>query len=495
MTFPIFLFYIVSCVYFGYAEEKFIAAVYEHVPFFPNSIQAPVLQEEALSLMNKNLDVLETAVIRAAQKKAHIIVTPEYAICCFGLSREAVYPYLEDIPEPAVNWTPCNDPQRFGRTPVQNRLSCMAKKSHIYLVANLGDKKQCNSSDSRCPEDGHYFYDTTIAFDPEGKLIARYHKYHLFFGEVQFNVPEEPEISTFNTPFGKFGIFICYDILFYNPAVPLVSQHNVDTIIFTTAWFNLLPHYSAIQFHSAWAMSMRTNLLSSNIHNTSLGMTGSGVFSPDKLGPYYYNKDLDEGQLVISELRSHPRHSASANCSLVSWNLFASKISKPPFKNKVFKGKVFLDVFNLTELKGSNGNVTVCHNNLCCYLSYSMLEKRNDEVYVFGAYDGWHGPHQVFYVEVCTLLKYNSLETIAEAPETALTKFESFSVSGTFNSSHVFPEVLLSGVKLAPELFEVLNDGRLVSNANISSHALLSVTLLGRNYKKDQEDLNVSLLS
>ncbi|PIO33583.1 hypothetical protein AB205_0081760 [Aquarana catesbeiana] len=83
-----------------------------------------------------------------------------------------------------------------------------------------------------------------------------------------------------------------------------------------------------------------------------------------------------------------------------------------------------------------------------------MLEKRNDEVYVFGAYDGLHGPHQVFYVEVCTLLKYNSLESLAEAPKNAITKFESFSVSGTFNSSHVFPEVLLSGVKLAPELFE-----------------------------------------
>ncbi|DBA13476.1 TPA: hypothetical protein GDO54_018511, partial [Pyxicephalus adspersus] len=107
---------------------------------------------------------------------AHIIVTPEYAICCFSLNREEVFPYLEDIPEPTVEWIPCNDPQRFGRAPVQKRLSCIAKKNHIYLVANLGDKKACSSSDSRCPEDGHFFYDTTIAFDPEGKLIARYHK-------------------------------------------------------------------------------------------------------------------------------------------------------------------------------------------------------------------------------------------------------------------------------------------------------------------------------
>ncbi|XP_063773432.1 pantetheinase-like isoform X2 [Pseudophryne corroboree] len=424
---------------------------------------------------------------------AHIIVTPEYAICCFDLSREAVYPYLEDIPDPIANWTPCSDPQRFGRTPVQERLSCMAKKNDIYLVANFGDKKRCSPSDSQCPQDGHYFYDTTVVFDPEGTLVARYHKYHLFFGETQFNVPKEPEISTFITPFGKFGIFICYDILFYNPAVTLVTQHNVDTIIFTTAWFNLLPHYSAIQFHSSWAMAMGSNLLSSNIHNTSLGMTGSGVFSPVKLGPYYYNKDADEGRLVMSELYTHPRNSTT--WSPASWNLYASTIGKPVPGNNVFNGKIFLDVFALTELKETQGTATVCHNNLCCYLSYCMLEKRRDEVYILGAYDGFHGPHKVFYVEVCTLLKCSSLETCDVAAETANTKFESFSLSGTFDSLHVFPEVLLSDVKLASEMFQVLSDGRLVSHQNISSHALLSASLLGRNYKKDPTDLNVSTIT
>ncbi|KAM3931787.1 pantetheinase-like [Leptodactylus fuscus] len=488
------IFIFVACsIEFTYCMDKFIAAVYEHVAFFPDPSQPPVSQEEALAHMNRNIDVLETAVITAARKGAHIIVTPEYAICCFDLNRKNVFPYLEDIPDPEVNWIPCNEPNRFGRAPVQERLSCIAKNNSIYFAANFGDKKRCNASDSHCPLDGYYFYDTTVVFDPEGKLVARYHKYHLFFGESQFNAPEKPEISTFDTPFGKFGIFICYDILFYNPAIVLVTLHNVDTIIFTTAWYNTLPHYSAIQFHSSWALGMRSNLLSSNLHNSSLDMTGSGIFSPNKLGPYYYNKTVDEGHLVISELNSYTRN--TTEWAPVQWHEYASHIKKPLQSSKVFTRKLLLDNYTVTELTEPQGYASVCHNHLCCYLNYSMMEKRNDEVYVLGAYDGYHGPYQVFYIEVCTLVKCMSLENCRTATDTAYTKFESFSLAGTFQSTIVYPQVLLTGVQLDPDVFEVLKDGRLVNKPKISFKALLNINLLGRNYMKDPTNLNISKLS
>ena len=50
----------------------------------------------------------------------------------------------------------------------------------------------------------------------------RYHKRNLF-GEHQFDVPEV-EYTTFDTPFGRFGVFTCFDILFHDPAVQLVKQ-------------------------------------------------------------------------------------------------------------------------------------------------------------------------------------------------------------------------------------------------------------------------------
>lgn len=58
----------------------------------------------------------------------------------------------------------------------------------------------------------------------EGLLVARYHKYNLYF-EAAFDVPPEPEIVTFDTPFaGRFGLITCFDILFQEPTVTLVEK-------------------------------------------------------------------------------------------------------------------------------------------------------------------------------------------------------------------------------------------------------------------------------
>ncbi|XP_026548592.1 pantetheinase-like, partial [Notechis scutatus] len=93
------------------ALDKYIAAVFEHAVILPESTVKPVSPEEALKLMNQNIDILEDAIQKAAKQGAHIIVTPEDAIYGFFFTRETIYPYLEDIPDPQVNWIPCTDPE------------------------------------------------------------------------------------------------------------------------------------------------------------------------------------------------------------------------------------------------------------------------------------------------------------------------------------------------------------------------------------------------
>lgn len=54
--------------------------------------------------------------------------------------------------------------------------------------------------------------------------MARYHKHNLYFEEA-FNTPPQPEIIAFDTPFaGRFGLIICFDILFRDPTVALVEE-------------------------------------------------------------------------------------------------------------------------------------------------------------------------------------------------------------------------------------------------------------------------------
>ena len=120
----------------------------------------------------------------------------------------------------------------------------------MYLVVNMGDIKPCNNSiDEYCPADGRYQYNTNVAFDNKGKLVARYHKQHPFLNEMKVvDRPVKPEYITFETAFGKVGTFICFDVLFHNPAIPLVTQHQIDHVVFPTAWFDVLPLFAAIGF-------------------------------------------------------------------------------------------------------------------------------------------------------------------------------------------------------------------------------------------------------
>lgn len=470
----------VFCVLKASSQDTFLAAVYEHAVILPKVTLLPVSHSEALALMNQNLDLLEGAIVSAAKQGAHIIVTPEDGIYGVQFTRDTIYPYLEDIPDPQVNWIPCDNPKRFGSTPVQERLSCLAKNNSIYVVANMGDKKLCTSSNSHCPPDGRFQYNTDVVFDSQGKLVARYHKQNLFMGEEQFNAPPEPEVVTFDTPFGKFGIFTCFDILFRDPAVTLVTEFQVDTILFPTAWMDVLPHLAAIEFHSAWAMGMGVNFLAANLHIPLRRMTGSGIYAPDSPRAFHYDRKTQEGKLLLAQLDSHPSHSP------VNWTSYASSVEAPPTENEEFRSFVFFDEFTFVELKGITGNYTVCQNDLCCHLSYQMSEKRADEVYALGAFDGLHTVEGQYHLQICILLKCETtnLRTCGSSVDTASTRFEMFSLSGTFGTRYVFPEVLLSEVKLAPGEFQVLSDGRLVS-LRPTSGPVLTVGLFGRLYEKD----------
>ncbi|XP_017356095.1 vascular non-inflammatory molecule 3 isoform X1 [Cebus imitator] len=468
------------------ALDTFIAAVYEHAVILPNRTETPVSKEEALLLMNKNIDVLEKAVKLAAKQGAHIIVTPEDGIYGWVFTRESIYPYLEDIPDPEVNWIPCRDPGRFGNTPVQERLSCLAKDNSIYVVANIGDKKPCNASDPQCPPDGRYQYNTDVVFDSQGKLVARYHKYNLFAPEIQFDFPKNSEFVTFDTPFGKFGIFTCFDIFSYDPAVVVVDEFQVDSIVYPTAWYNTLPLLSAVPFHSAWAKAMGVNLLAANTHNTSMHMTGSGLYAPEAVKGYHYDMETESGQLMLSELKSRPRREPTYPAT-VDWHAYASSVKPFSSEQSDFPGMIYFDEFTFTEFKRNTGNYTVCQKDLCCHLTYKMSEKRTDEVYALGAFDGLHTVEGQYYLQICTLLKCQTtdLETCGEPVGSAFTKFEEFSLSGTFRTCYVFPQITLSGSQLAPERhYEISRDGRLRSRSGAPLPVLV-MALYGRVFEKD----------
>ena len=107
----------------------------------------------------------------------------------------------------------------------------------------------------------------------------------------------------------------------------------------------------------------------------------------------------EEGKLLLSQLDSHPHHPA-----VVNWTSFASGVKTLSTGNQEFNSTVFFDEFTFLELTEVTGNYTVCQKALCCHLSYKMSEKRSDEVYALGAFDGLHTVEGSYYLQVMIAL-------------------------------------------------------------------------------------------
>ncbi|KAK9411590.1 pantetheinase-like [Crotalus adamanteus] len=233
-------------------------------------------------------------------------------------------------------------------------------------------------------------------------------------------------------------------------------------------------------------MGMRVNVLAANTHNTSLRMTGSGIYTPSGSQAYHYDDKSMNGHLLVAEINSHPSRFPTP-LPTVNWSLYAATIDQF-HEYPTFTELLFHDSFTFSKLTKQADNVTVCQHSLCCHLSYRMREEPvlEDELYVLGAFDGLHVAEGQYYLQICTLLKCEGtdIQTCGKPATTADSIFEFYSLSGTFSTNYVFPEVLLSGIRLAPGGFRVLRDGRLISQNNISQ-ALLTVTLFGRWYEQD----------
>uniref|UniRef100_A0A3Q0SUM6 Biotinidase n=1 Tax=Amphilophus citrinellus TaxID=61819 RepID=A0A3Q0SUM6_AMPCI len=122
------------------ADLSYIAAVYEHKIILNPDPRVPVSRLKALQHMQKNLDIYEEQAARAAQQGAQILVFPEDGIHGYNFTRSSIAGYLETIPDPQQeSWNPCMEPGRYNNTEVLQRLSCMARRNNIYLVANMPD--------------------------------------------------------------------------------------------------------------------------------------------------------------------------------------------------------------------------------------------------------------------------------------------------------------------------------------------------------------------
>lgn len=126
--------------------------------------------------------------------------------------------------------------ESFGQGPIQDFLSEQAKKHHIWLVGGTIPLKVDNQ-----PEKS---YAACLLYDDTGKVVAHYNKIHLF--DVKINATQETyqesknilagdQIVVADTPIGKVGLAVCYDLRFPE-MFRLMHDQGVEMIVLPAAF-------------------------------------------------------------------------------------------------------------------------------------------------------------------------------------------------------------------------------------------------------------------
>ncbi|XP_068921461.1 omega-amidase NIT2 isoform X1 [Petaurus breviceps papuanus] len=174
-----------------------------------------LIQLRVSSVKSDNLTRASELIKKAASQGAKIIALPE----CFNSPYGTNYfpEYAETIPGESTE-----------------KLSELAKENQVYLVGG-----------SIPEEDGGKFYNTCTVFGPDGTLLTKHRKLHLFDidvpGRIRFQESETlsagDSLSMFETPYCKVGVGICYDIRFAELA-QVYSQRGCHLLLYPGA-FNL----------------------------------------------------------------------------------------------------------------------------------------------------------------------------------------------------------------------------------------------------------------
>lgn len=152
---------------------------------------------------------------RAAEQGAEFVMLPEMFCCPY--ENGAFRPYGEEQDGPA-----------------QRALSALAAELGIWIVGGSIPELEENR-----------VYNTSFVYDSAGRQVARHRKMHLFDISVEGGqtfresdtLSPGGEITVFDTPWGKMGLCICFDLRFEELA-RLMALRGAR-VIFVPAAFNM----------------------------------------------------------------------------------------------------------------------------------------------------------------------------------------------------------------------------------------------------------------
>jgi len=137
----------------------------------------------------RNIEKMKNYVKKASEQGAQLIVFPEMSLTGYTV-RDLVYELAEPVP---------------GESTAE--LEKVTKAKGVYMIFGMPERSE---------KSGDVIYNTAVLLGPEG-YIGKYRKMHLpthsvFEEKRYFRLGYETPV--FDTPIGKLGLIICYDVFF-----------------------------------------------------------------------------------------------------------------------------------------------------------------------------------------------------------------------------------------------------------------------------------------
>lgn len=154
-----------------------------------------VLQMTSTPVIQDNLQVLDKFFYKAREEGAVLLVLPEN-FAFMGKAETDKYAIAE----------------AFGHGEIQQTVSQLAKKYGLWVIAGTQFLKGSN----------HRARASSLVYDNKGACVARYDKIHLFDVRVSAHEAHQEsltiergcDIVVVETPVGRIGLSVCYDLRF-----------------------------------------------------------------------------------------------------------------------------------------------------------------------------------------------------------------------------------------------------------------------------------------
>ena len=163
-----------------------------------------------------NLEEAKKAMEQAQMYNPDMVVFPEL--------------FMSEFPQGTSIEVCCSTAQTLDG-PFVTEMCALAKQYGTWMVFGMNEVVDDPKDDRN--------YNTSVVVNSNGEVVSHYHKTHLYdaFGNRESDKikPGDKFFDPIDTPFGRIGVFVCYEVRFPEVARDQRAK-GADIIIMPTAW-------------------------------------------------------------------------------------------------------------------------------------------------------------------------------------------------------------------------------------------------------------------